>query len=186
MEHALALASRDPEVLMYAGRVWMELGEREKSVTALRRGTQLSPYDLMEWGFLARALAFGTRENAVEAHAIVARIIEIAPEHPCVWTWELFQGVACLNLEHYAEALGLFHQVVEAAPKFVRGLMCLANALGACGHNMAARAIIERALAVNANFTAQRYAGYVRTLSANQDSARRLLVGLVKAQVIEA
>ena len=186
MEHALALASRDPEVLMYAGRVWMELGEREKSVTALRRGTQLSPYDLMEWGFPARALAFGTRENAVEAHAIVARIIEIAPEHPCVWTWELFQGVACLNLEHYAEALGLFHQVVEAAPKFVWGLMCLANALGACGQIEDTRSYIDRTLAINANFSAQRYAGYVRTLSAGADSAGRLLFGLVKAELIEA
>ena len=186
MEHALALASRDPEVLMYAGRVWMELGEREKSVTALRRGTQLSPYDLMEWGFLARALAFGTRENALEAHAIVARIIEIAPEHPCVWTWELFQGVACLNLERYELAVELFRRVVEAAPKFVRGLMSLANALGACGQTEEARSYIDRTLAINANFSAQRYAGYVRTLSAGAESAGRLLAGLVKAELIEA
>ena len=68
------------------------MGEREKSVAALRRGTQLSPYDLMEWGFLARSLAFGNQTDATEAYAIAERIIEIAPEHPDVWTWELFQG----------------------------------------------------------------------------------------------
>jgi TolB-like protein/tetratricopeptide (TPR) repeat protein len=186
LEQALALARRDPEVLMYAGRVWMELGERDKSVTALRLGTQLSPYDLMEWGFLARALAFGSVDNAREAHDIAARIIEIAPEHPCVWTWELFQGVACLNLERYAEAVELFRRVVEASPKFVRGIMCLANALGACDKHDEAAACVAHALAVNANFTAQRYAGYVRVLSGNDEAARRLLFGLIKAGLIAA
>ena len=185
LEQALALAGRDPEVLMYAGRVWMELGEREKSVTALRRATQLSPYDLMEWGFLARALAFGSDENAREAYAIAARIIEMAPEHPCVWTWELFQGVACLNLERNDEAVVLFRHVVEASPKFVRGLMCLANALAACGKTEEAHEYIARTLAVNANFTVARYAGYVRVLSGNSESAPRLLAGLTKAGLLD-
>ena len=185
LETALALAGRDPEVLMYAGRVWVELGEREKAVNALRLGTKLSPYDLMEWGFLARALAFGSEDNAREAYDIAARIIEIAPEHPLVWTWELFQGVACLNLERYAEAVGLFRLVVEASPKFVRGLMCLANGLAACGKHAEAREYIARALAVNANFTPARYAGYVRVLSGNDESARRLLAGLTKADLLD-
>ena len=185
LEHALALAGRDPEVLMYAGRVWVELGEREKAVTALRRGTQLSPYDLMEWGFLARALAFGSQDNAREAYDIAVRIIEIAPEHPCVWTWELFEGVACLNLERYDEAVELFRHVVEASPKFVRGLMCLANALGACGKVDEAREYVARTLAVNANFTTARYAGYVRVLSGSDESARRLLAGLTKAKLLD-
>lgn len=186
LEQALALAGRDPEVLMYAGRVWLELGEREKSVAALRRATQISPNDLMEWGFLARALAFGSDADAREAYDIVARIIAIAPEHPCVWTWELFQGVACLNLEHYDQAVSLFRHVVEASPKFVRGLMSLANALGACGKNEEAREYVERTLALNANFTVQRYAGYVRVLAGNDDSARRLLAGLNKAGLLNS
>ena len=59
IERALARGAEQPDVLMYAGRVWVELGERAKSIQVLRRGTQLSPHDLMEWGFLARALAFG-------------------------------------------------------------------------------------------------------------------------------
>lgn len=183
LEQALALAGRDPEVLMYAGRVWVELGEREKSVSCLRRATQLSPFDLMEWGFLARALAFGSRENAREAHDIAARIVEIAPEHPCLWTWELFQGVACLNLEQYEEAVELFRLVVEASPKFVRGLMCLANALAAVGKVEEAREYIARATAVNANFTVERYIGYVRILSGDEASARRLLAGVSRADL---
>ena len=111
IEQAQHLASNDPEILMYAGRVWLELGEREKSIAALRSGTQLSPFDLMEWGFLARALAFGSSEDAIEAFAICERIRGIAPEHPCVWTWQLFEGVACLNLERYSEAVALFRLV---------------------------------------------------------------------------
>ena len=76
--------------------------------------------------------------------------------------------------------------MVEASPKFVRGLMSLANALGACGQIEDTRSYIDRTLAINANFSAQRYAGYVRTLSAGADSAGRLLFGLVKAELIEA
>ena len=184
LELALALARRDPEVLMYAGRVWMELGERDKSVTALRLGTQLSPYDLMEWGFLARALAFGSADNAREAYDIAARIIDIAPEHPCVWTWEMFQGVACLNLARYEQAVEFFRRVVEASPKFVRGIMGLASGLGACGKHADAREVVARAVAVNPNFTAERYAGYVRVLSDSEESAQRLLFGLNEAGLL--
>ena len=186
LEQALALAGRDAEVLMYAGRVWVELGEREKSVAALRLGTKLSPNDLREWGFLARSLAFGSVDNAQEGYNIAARIIEIAPEHPLLWTWELFQGVACLNLERYAEAVDLFRLVVQASPKFVRGLMSLANALGACGKPAEARDYVARAVAVNANFTVQSYATYVRVLSGDNTSAQRLLAGLVRADLLAA
>ena len=101
IERALALAGNQSEILMYAGRVWVELGERVKSVEALRRGTQISPYDLMEWGFLARSLAFGSTDEAGEAEAIAKRIVAVAPDHPNEWTWELFQGQACMNLERY-------------------------------------------------------------------------------------
>ena len=96
-------------------------------MNALRLATKLSPYDLMEWGFLARALA---------------------------------------------------------SPKFVRGIMCLANGLAACGKHEEAREYIARALAVNANFTPAHYAGYVRVVSGNDESARRLLAGLTKAGLL--
>ena len=186
IEHALALTGRDSEVLIYAGRVWVELGEREKSVSTLRRGTQLSPHDLMEWGFLARSLAFGSQENATEAYAIAARILEIAPEHPCVWTWELFRGLACMNLERHQEALGCFRKVVEASPKFTRALLCLASALGACDQAEEASQIVARSLAINSNLTPQRFAGYVRTMSGNADTTARLMVGLRKAGLLPA
>lgn len=131
-------------------------------------------------------MAFGSADNAREAYDIAARIIEIAPEHPCVWTWEIFQGVACLNLARYEEAVELFRRVVEASPKFVRGIMCRANGLGACGKPDDAREVVARAVAVNANFTAERFAGHVRVLSGNEEAARRLLYGLIKAGLIKA
>ncbi len=49
IERALDLSDNQPDVLMYAGRVWVELGEREKSISVLRRAAQISPYDLMNW-----------------------------------------------------------------------------------------------------------------------------------------
>jgi hypothetical protein len=64
--------------------------------------------------------------------------------------------------------------------------MSLANALGACGKDEEARKYVEHTLALNANFTAQRYAGYVRVLSGNDDSARRLLAGLNEAGLLNS
>lgn len=186
IEQALTLASRDPEVLMFAGRVWVELGEREKSVTALRRGTELAPHDVMEWGWLARSLAFGSRAEADEAVAIAQRIIEITPEHPSVWTWQLFQGLASMNLERYADALVLLRRVVETSPKFPRGLMSLAAALGACDKPDEAAEIIARSLAVNSSLKPERFVGYVRTLSGNAETTERMTRGLVKAGLLAA
>lgn len=184
IEHALALSGRDPEILIFAGRVWVELGEREQSVAALRRGTQLAPYDLMAWGWLARALAFGTQDEAREALTIAERILEIAPEHPCVWTWEMFHGVACMNLGRYPEALVMFRKVVEAAPKFVRGLMALANALGALDQPEEAAKLVARVESINANFTPRRFAEYTRAMSASDETTARLTAGLRRAGLL--
>ena len=186
IEHALTLTSHDSEVLMHAGRVWIDLGEREKSVSALRRGTELSPHDMMEWGFLARSLAFGNQTDATEAYAIAERITNIAPDHPCAWTWKLFQGLACMNLERHQDALGKLRKVAEASPKFVRGLMCLASALGACDQPEEARQVVASALAVNGHFTPQRFENYVRTLSGNAETTARLTVGLRRAGLLPA
>jgi adenylate cyclase len=186
IERALELSSRDPEVLMYAGRVWVELGEREKSIAALRRGTELSPYDLMEWGFLARSLAFGSTVDAAEAIAITERILEIAPEHPCVWTWELFHGIASMNLQRYEEAVVWLRKAVTTSPKFTRALLCLASALGACGHAEEAHQVVERSLTINSSLTPQRFTGYVRTMSGNDATTDRITRGLSLIGRLEA
>lgn len=186
IEQALTLASRDPEILMFAGRVWVELGEREKSVAALRRGTELAPHDVMEWGWLCRSLAFGTPADAEEAVAIARRIIEIAPEHPSVWTWQLFQGLALMNMERYGDALPLLRQGVETSPKFIRALIALAAGLGACDQPDEAAEMIARARAVNPEQGPQRFVRYVRTLSGSDETTERMTRGLVKAGVLAA
>ncbi len=186
IEQALAMAGRDAEILMFAGRVWVELGEREKSVSALRRGTELAPHDMMEWGWLARSLAFGDPSDAAEAYAITKRIIEIAPEHPNAWTWQLFQGLACMNLERYSDALTAIHGAVETSPKFVRGLMALACAYGACDQPEQAAEMVARALAVNPNLKPEAFVGYVQTLSGNAKTTERMTHGLARAGLLVA
>jgi tetratricopeptide (TPR) repeat protein len=139
----------------------------------------------MAWGWLARSLAFGNQDEALEALAIAERIVEIAPEHPCVWTWEMFHGVACMNLGRYPEALAMFRKVVEAAPKFVRGLMALANALGALDQPEEAAKLVARVATINSNFTPQRFADYSRTMSASEESTARLMAGLRRAGLLD-
>jgi TolB-like protein/Tfp pilus assembly protein PilF len=186
IEQALAMAGRDPEILMFAGRVWVELGEREKSISALRRGTELAPHDMMAWGWLARSLAFGDQSQAAEACAITRRIIEIAPEHPNAWTWQLFQGLACMNLERYPDALTAINAAVETSPKFARGLMALACAYGACDQAERAAETVTRALAVNPAQKPDAFVSYVQTLSGSREATERITRGLLKSGLLAA
>ncbi|NQV20953.1 MAG: tetratricopeptide repeat protein [Rhodospirillales bacterium] len=184
IERALELSDNQPDVLMYAGRVWVELGEREKSISVLRRAAQISPYDLMNWGFLARSLAFGTPDNVEEALAILGRIRTLAPEHPCVWTWDLFTGIACMNQEHYEDAAANLEKALEASPNFVRARLLLANALGALEQSEKAKVQVERAVQINASFVPARYAEYVTAMARDADVSDRLIGSLRKAGLL--
>lgn len=185
IEHALARGADQPDVLMYAGRVWVELGERVKSIQVLRRGTQLSPHDLMEWGFLARSLAFGSQAEAEEAIVIATRNLGISPDHPCAWLWQLFQGIACMNLERYAEARTWLEHVVTASADFARGWMCLASARGALGDVEGARAAAARASAINAGLTPARFVGYVTVMAGDADASARITRGIADAHLLD-
>lgn len=186
IETALDLASNQPDVLMYAGGVWVELGEREKSISVLRRATQNSPYNLMNWGTLARSLAFGNPGNVEEALSILDRIIALAPEHPCRWTWDLFNGIACMNEERYADAKVNLESALEASPNFVRARLLLANAFGMLEQPEKAKAEIDRAAIINASFVPARYAEYVDAMTRNPEVTNRLVGGLRVAGLLEA
>ncbi|MBK6659601.1 MAG: hypothetical protein IPG43_16265 [Proteobacteria bacterium] len=184
IEHALQRGADQPDVLMYAGRVWVELGERVRSIQVLRRGTQLSPHDLMEWGFLARSLAFGSVAEAEEAIVIADRILGLSPDHPCAWLWQMFKGIASMNLERYAEASALLDHAVSASPDFARGWMCLASARGALGDAESAREAVARARAINQGLTPARFVGYVRVMAGDADASARITRGLGDAGLL--
>jgi adenylate cyclase len=186
IERALQLSDNQPDVLTYAGKVWVELGERKKSVSVLRRASQISPYDLMNLGFLARSLAFGAPEDVDEALTILDRIRTLGPEHPCVWTWDLFTGIACMNQERYQDATANFEKALEASPNFVRAHLLLANALGALEQPEKARAEVERAARINASLVPARFAEYVAAMTRNPEVTDRLTGGLRKAGLLNA
>jgi len=186
IERALDLASNQPDVLMYAGGVWVELGEREKSISVLRRSTKNAPYNLMNWGFLARSLAFGDADNVAEALTILDRICTVAPEHPCLWTWDLFTGIASMNQERYEDAITSLEKALEASPNFVRARLLLANAHGILEQPDKAKAEVDRAATINASFVPARYAQYIAAMSRNADVTDRLTGGLRKAGLLSA
>jgi adenylate cyclase len=181
---ALELSPDQTDVLTYAGRVWVELGEREKSVSALRRAIKISPYDLMNSGFLARSLAFGSLDDAEESLSILNRIIALAPEHPCVWTWNLFRGIASMNRGLYEEAVKHFESALEVSPSFVRIRLMLASALGTLGHFEKAQSHIDLATKVNSLFTPALFAENVAGMTRDPDVTERLTRGLFKAGIL--
>jgi adenylate cyclase len=186
IERALDLASNQQDVLMYAGGVWVELGEREKSISALRRATQNSPYNLMNWGTLARSLAFGNPDDVEEALSILGRILDVAPEHPCVWTWDLFTGIACMNQSRYDDAVVSLERAIEVSPNFVRARLLLANALGMLDKPELAKAEIERAATINASFVPARYVQYITAMTRNTEVTERLVGGLRAAGLLSS
>ena len=184
VDRALELSPVQPDVLMYAGKVWVELGEREKSVSALRRAAQISPFDLMNSGFLARSLAFGSSDDAEESLSILNRIIALAPEHPCLWTWNLFRGIASMNLGLYEEAVKHLESALEVSPNFVRIRLMLANALGETGNFEQAQSHIERAEKLNSSFSPALFVQYVTAMARDPDVSERLTGGLNKAGIL--
>ena len=168
IDKATQLGQRDPEVLVFAGRAWQEVGERAKAVQTLRRATEIAPLDLQGFGFLGLALAYGEASEAAEALTVLAHNIDAAPEHPVRWSWEIFSAIACLNLGRADVGLGHAQRGVTGAPKLVRALMYQASCQATLDQLDAASASLDRARAIDASFTLARFKGYVSLMAAQR------------------
>jgi serine/threonine protein kinase/tetratricopeptide (TPR) repeat protein len=185
VDRAFELAPNDTEVLENAGLVWCHCGKWEQAVQALRRAVQISPFNLVAWGYLGFVLGAGGHENkkAVEGDRILTKLIADTPEHPSAPYWYFFKAMACTRLGNFEEAAACGFKCVEMHPHFYMAHYILANALGHVGRYDEARAEMATTLAINPNISEPLLTREWVVITRDREMTELQLAGLRKAGI---
>lgn len=188
VEAALRMAPRDATVMEYASLVWLNCGMRQKSMQTARRVVAIAPFNMIAWGYLGCALAWGgTDAERAEGIAILRRLLKVAPNHPAFPFWHYFLSFAYTEGEDYAEARQHAQIAVDVHPGFCLGWVLLANALGMLGDVAGARQAIAQAQEHNPRFRPEGFQRYLLAISREVgDSVRKQTGGLVRAGLLQA
>jgi tetratricopeptide (TPR) repeat protein len=153
VDRAFDLAPNDTEVLENAGLAWCHCGMWEQAVRSLRRAVQISPFNLVAWGYLGFVLGTGGQrtKDAVEGDRILTKLIADTPEHPSAPYWYFFKAMTGTRLGNFEEAVTCAFKCAEMHPNFYIARYVLANALGHVGRYEEARAEMATVLAINPN-----------------------------------
>jgi TolB-like protein/Flp pilus assembly protein TadD len=186
VETALRLAPRDATVMEYASLVWLNCGLRQRSLQTARRVVAIAPFNMIAWGYLGCALAWGgTPAEREEGIAILNRLLKVAPNHPSFPFWHYFLSFAHTEGEDYVAARDHAQVAVDVHPGFTLGWVLLANALGMLGDAPGARRAIEQAQAGNPRFRPDGYRLYMVAISREVgDSVRKQTQGLLRAGLV--
>ena len=187
VEQALEIAPRDPTVLEYAGVVLHNLGHHARAVSVERLCVELTPFNLVGWGYLAMGLGWsGDDAEVEEGQEILDRLFDQAPDHPSVPYWYFFRAAACARQGRHAESLDAARKCVELNPGYYLARGPHANALGSLGRVDEARESWRAALALNPAFTPEFYRELARGIMVLEDRARPHYAGLVAAGLLPA
>jgi len=182
---AVELAPRDPNVLENAGLVWYHCSQHERSVAALRRSVEISPFNLVAWGYLGLSLGVGGDDGEVaEAGRILDRLIDTTPDHPSAPYWFYFKGAVLTRQGRLQEAAESAGRTVELQPYFFLAAVMLANALGSLGRLEEARAAWESVQAIHPAFTAAGYAREIHLQAPQPERALPHLAGLMAVGIL--
>jgi TolB-like protein len=184
---ALRLAPRDATVMEYASLVWLNCGLRHRSLQTARRVVAIAPFNMIAWGYLGCALAWGgTDAERSEGIAILNRLLKVAPNHPSFPFWHYFLSFAFTEGENYQAAREHAQIAVDVHPGFCLGWVLLANALGMLGDAPGARRAIEQAQQANPRFHPEGFRLYLMAISGEvRDPVRKQTEGLVRAGLVE-
>ncbi len=185
VERAFELAPNDTEVLENTGLVWCHCGLWERSVQALRRAVQISPFNLVAWGYLGFVLGCGGQKtkDATEGDRILTKLITDTSEHPSVPYWYFFKAMACNRLGHFEEAVTCAFKCVEMHPHFFMAYCTLANALGQVGRCDEARKEMATALSINPNLNEPLVTREWVVITRDRELAETQIAGLRKAGI---
>ena len=184
-DRAFELAPNDTEVLENVGLVWCHCGKWEQSVQALRRAVQVSPFNLVAWGYLGFVLGTGGQatKHAMEGDRILTKLITDTPEHPSVPYWYFFKAMACTRLGNFEDAVASGFKCVEMHPHFHMAHYVLANALGHVGRYDEARAEMATTLAINPYINEALLAREWTVITRDLEMTEVQLAGLRKAGI---
>jgi serine/threonine protein kinase/Flp pilus assembly protein TadD len=185
VDRAFELAPNDTEVLENTGLVWCHCGLWEQAVQALRRAVQISPFNLVAWGYLGFVLGAGGTQTkqATEGDRILTKLLADTPEHPSAPYWYFFKATACTNRGHFEEAVDCAFKCVEMHPHFYIARYVLANALGHVGRYEEARAEMATVVAINPNVTEPLIVREWAVINRNPEMAEAQIAGLRKSGI---
>jgi non-specific serine/threonine protein kinase len=185
VDRAFELAPNDTEVLENAGLVWCHCAKWDQAVQALRRAVEISPFNLVAWGYLGFVLGSGGQitKDAEEGTRILTKLIADTPEHPSVPYWYFFKAMGCTRLGRFEEAVASAFKCVEMHPHFYIARYTLANALGQVGRYEEARAEMATVVAINPNVSEPLVKREWVVITRDPQMAEAQLAGLRKAGV---
>ncbi|MGB7452333.1 MAG: tetratricopeptide repeat protein [Lysobacterales bacterium] len=187
IEEAVRLEPNDITVLENAGLVWTHHGHGLRARQALRHAVELSPLDLIAWGYLGLNLGWiGQGEDLQEAVDILNRLLNVAPKHPSTPYWYYFLSSALLRQGKVEEAEAAAHAVLKIQPSYYIAWISLANIYGQLGDYEKAREAAERSLAINPLLTLQKAAESMRIVSMTDEAVEPLISGLRSAGLIDS
>jgi tetratricopeptide (TPR) repeat protein len=182
IDEAVKLEPNDITVLENAGLVWTHHGLGLRAKDALRRAVELSPLDLIAWGYLGFNLGWsGSEEEVEEAVEILDRLLEIAPKHPSVPYWKYFLTNALTRLGKLEEAEAAGHAALKIQPSFYVVWVSLANIYGHQGLSEKAAEAAASSMAINPILTPAMAAERLRTIAMSDDAAEPMIGGMRKA-----
>jgi serine/threonine protein kinase/Tfp pilus assembly protein PilF len=186
VDHALLLAPADPEVLENSGLVYVNCGKTEQAKRVLKRAVEVSPFNLVAWGYLGLCLGWtGDAKEMAKAMQILDRLIANTPDHPSLPYWLYFRAGVCAREGKFEEAAESARRSAELQPRFTLALMEYANALGFLGRNEEAAAAAMQAAALNPGATQETYTGELLITTGSADRAQPHLGGLVAAGIFK-
>jgi len=163
---AVELRPRDAFVLKLAGNVWAHAGHHDDAEEFLRRAIEIAPFDFGAWGYLGFVLATnGQAGDLLEAHSILDRIIEMAPQHPGLAYWMYNKAVAFTIEEKFEAAALLAKKAVDRQPGLAASWYLYANALANLSNTEAAAEAVHRASEANPDLSIGEHAAIVQRTS---------------------
>lgn len=152
---ALSMAPWHAQAHMYLGVVHIFTDRVAQGISECEQGLALDRNLANAHGFIGLAKLFLGRGEETEAH--VHEAFRLSPRDIFAYRWMTFVAVAKLWHGAYAEAVVWLRRGLEANRNFPIGHFILAAGLGLLGHLDQARAAAKAGLALDPNFSIQRY-----------------------------
>lgn len=186
IEEAVRLEPNDITVLENAGLVWTHHGFGLRAKQALRQAVELSPLDLIAWGYLGFVLGWsGSHEEVDEAIENLLRLLKLAPKHPSVPYWNYFLSNALARKDKLDEAEAAAKAVLKVQPSFYATWVSLANVYGRMGDMERARDAARKSLAINPLLTMSLAAERLRVIAMSDEAAEPMISGLRAAGLLD-
>jgi len=184
---ARRLTPDDPYALKMGGMALAVCGQIEQSLEALRLCVEKAPFDFGAWGYFGWPLgARATPEDLDELHAIIDRLLRLAPTHPGAPYWLYHKSVASFLQGDLETAITQLRQAAARHRPVPWAYLHLASIRGALGRKAEALDAAEEAAKLNPAMTPEHYAECITVMTRADEAASRRLDGLVAAGLLKS